>query len=100
MKLSWSEQAKQDLRDIRDYSVLRWGDRVARDYIEKIVACAKAGTGDPARFRPYYGAYRYARAGAHYVMVHMDETGDKLTVVRVLHESMDITRHLPDPRDA
>jgi plasmid stabilization system protein ParE len=38
---------------------------------------------------------RILRVRAHYLIVHIDEDADRLTVARVLHMAMDIERHLP-----
>jgi plasmid stabilization system protein ParE len=100
MRLAWTEDAKRDLTDIRDYSIGRWGRKIASDYVAEIVVCARTCARDPARLRSYNDAYRYARAGTHVVFFCVDADGARLTVVRILHQSMDVGRHLPDPDDA
>lgn len=96
MRLAWTEDAKRDLADIRDYSVDRWGRTVASDYVARIVSCAKACARDPERLRLYGDAYRYARAGSHVVFVRVQTKANRLVVVRILHQNMDLARHLPD----
>jgi toxin ParE1/3/4 len=95
MKLAWTEEAKRDLADIRDYSIERWGRTVASDYVGRVVTCAKACARDPRRLRTHGDAYRFARAGSHFVFVSVQP--NRLVVVRILHQSMDLARHLPEP---
>lgn len=96
MKLAWTKDAQRDLEEIRDYSIARWGRRIAGDYVGQIVACASASARDPARLRHYSDAYTYARSGSHYVFFRGEPGLNRLIVVRILHSSMDVGRHLPD----
>lgn len=97
MKLAWTKDAQRDLADIRDYPIARWGHRTASDHVGQIVACATVSAREPARLRRYSDACTYARSGSHFVFFCAEPVLNRLVVVRILHSSMDVGRHLPDP---
>lgn len=94
MKLAWSNLAKQELNELRRYSIELWGHAVAARYLEDVRDAAKRLTADPARAKPLRGPFHILRVRSHYLIVHRDEVADRLTVARVLHTAMDIERHL------
>ena len=101
MKLVWSNLAKNELDEIRRYSVPSWGRIVAVGYLQDLRNAARAVAADATRARRLRGPWRIMRARSHYLICHRDETTDTLTVARVLHTAMEIERHLPpDARDA
>jgi toxin ParE1/3/4 len=89
-----AKRARQDLIEIRRYTVNRWGKEQARKYIGKIRSCAI----DLANHRlqgklrediaPGLKSYHVGRHVIFYV-----ESKIGIDVARVLHESMDFTRH-------
>lgn len=96
MKLAWSHLARQELTDLRQYSIANWGPVVARRYLEDIRDAAKAAAARPDRTRALRGAFRIQRVGSHYLIIHVDHDVQVITIARVLHAAMDIERHLPD----
>ena len=98
MKLAWSNLATAELQALRRYSVERWGAKVAAAYLQDVRDAAKLAAMQQWRSRPLSGPFRIARVRSHYLILHSDPDGDRLTVARVLHTAMDIERHLPpDP---
>lgn len=95
MKLAWSNLAKAELRALRDFSIERWGRKVAVRYLEDLRDVAKLLAQDPGRARVLKGPYRILRVRSHYLIAHVDLANNRLTVARVLHTAMDIERHLP-----
>ena len=95
MKLAWSILAKQELRELRRYSVERWGAGVAKRYLEDVRDTAKRVAFDPRRAKVLAGSLGIARVRSHYLVVQINTDADRLTVARVLHTSMDVERHLP-----
>jgi plasmid stabilization system protein ParE len=95
VRLAWSNLAKQELQDIRRFSVRRWGRDVAMRYLEDVRDAAKQVGADPARARPLKGPYRILRVRSHYLIVHVDAAAERVTIARVLHAAMDIERYLP-----
>ncbi len=95
MKLVWSNLASDELRDLRRYSVERWGRDIALRYLEDVRDAAKRAAATPQIARPLSGMLRILRVRSHYLIVHVDEDANRLTVARILHMAMDIERHLP-----
>ena len=95
MRLAWSNLAIEELRALRRFSVERWGKDVAARYLADVRAAAKQVAVHPARARPLRGALRLVRVRSHYLVVHVDDAADQLTVARVLHTAADLERHLP-----
>ncbi len=95
MKLAWSNLAKEELNELRRYSLERWGRDVALRYLEDIRDAAKRLGADPNCARPLMEPFRILRIRSHYLIAHVDAASDRPTVARVLHIAMDIERHLP-----
>ena len=95
MKLAWSNLATQELREVRLYSVGRWGHDVALRYIQDVRDAAKRVAIDFHTARLLRGNLRIVRARSHYLIVHVNEATSTVTIARVLHAAMDIERHLP-----
>lgn len=95
MKLVWSNLAREELVELRRYSEERWGRDVALRYLEDVRDAAKRAASHPKTSRPLRGMLRILRVRSHYLIVHVDEPADRVTIARLLHTSMDIERHLP-----
>jgi plasmid stabilization system protein ParE len=95
VKLAWSNLAKEELQRLRRFSIGRWGHDVARRYLEDIRVAAKQLSLDPRDARPLKRPYRILRVRSHYLILHVDQAADRLTVARLLHTAMHIERHLP-----
>lgn len=91
IKLRTASAARSDIRDIRAYSKLTFGKRVARDYLDGLIAAF-----DRLAMRPLIGvaerdlgkdmrsfAYR-----SHRIFYRVDE--DELLIVRILHHARDL----------
>jgi toxin ParE1/3/4 len=92
--VKFSETATLDLRDIWLYSAETWGPDQADRYtvdIEEICAELAAGRllGRPVQERPGYFRHLAARH-----LIFFMESDEGIVVMRVLHQSMDIERHL------
>ena len=90
-----SPAAESDVNDIWDYTVERWGVRQAASYVGDIRdSCAALSQGThvsrPVTVRD---GYHKAIVGMH--MVYFRRTNETaIVVVRILHQSMDVERHL------
>ena len=90
-----SPRAQEDLSEIWDYSVERWGMdqadsnlRLLQRAIEVIAADPRVGTScDEVR-----AGYRKYPAGSHMLLYRQSQAG--IDIVRVLHGRMDFDRHL------
>lgn len=90
-----SPAAERDLKDIAHYTRRTWGQEQARKYLRAFHERMLALTGNAnlgiARHDIADG-YRSARIGQHHVFYRQED--DTIFVVRVLHESMDVQRHV------
>lgn len=86
--------AEADLEDIWSYTVSRWSSEQAESYHAGIVTAfeglaAGSKQGRPSDIREGY--FMYA-VGSHLVFYRCSEAG--IDIVRILHQRMDVTRHL------
>lgn len=93
--LHLSPAAEADLDHIWDHSAKHWGSDQANRYTDEIRdAChslaSGARRGRMVDVRPGY--LKYA-TGAH--MVYFREYGDRLEIIRILHQRQDLSRNLP-----
>jgi plasmid stabilization system protein ParE len=95
VKLAWSNRARQELEDLRRYSIENWGTAVARRYLEDVRDAARAAADRPDRARLLREPFRILRVRSHYLILHVDPRAQRVTVARLLHTAMDIERHLP-----
>lgn len=95
MKLAWSNLSREELVELRRFSVERWGRDVARLYLQDVRAAAKQLGVDPGRAKPLKGPYRILRVRSHCLIVHVEPAADRATIARVLHVARDLERHLP-----
>lgn len=93
--LAFSPAAAADLEHIWDHSARLWGPDQADRYIDEIRdACLGLASGirqgRPVDVRPGY--LKYA-TGAH--MIYVRDRGDRLDIIRILHQRQDVSRNLP-----
>lgn len=95
MKAVLAPKAQQDLSDIWDYTAKQWGAAQAENYIRGIWRVIQEQLTDfnasqeAGYIRP---GYRKALSGSH--LIFFKPTAAGITVVRILHQSMDLPRHL------
>lgn len=93
-RVAFSPAAIADLNEIWDYTAGQWGpdqaDRYTDDIRDSCDSLARGEThGRGVNLRDGY--LKYA-VGRHFVFFCMDGAG--IVVVRILHQSMDVDRHL------
>lgn len=89
-----SPLAEADLEEIWLYTFSNWSAEQADSYHNAIVAAFEglaAGTKAGRSVDIREGYFKYA-VGAHFVFYRHSDTG--IVVVRVLHQKMDVSRHL------
>jgi len=114
MSQSWhvrlTHQAELDLLDIAQWTIENFGAKQADYYIDTISRAIVALSDGPAivgtKTRNELGlgigtlhAGRYGRKARHFVIFRVVEN-QMLDVLRVLHDSMDLARHLPAANDS
>lgn len=91
----FSPAAEADIEGIWDFTVERWGRDQAVRYIRDIKATS-AGIAD-GRIHVRSAddireGYKQAACGAH--MIYFLDDSDGIAVIRILHQSMDVDRHI------
>ena len=90
-----SPRAQADLSEIWDHSVRRWGADQAERYVRRIQSTLALLSDNPALGRSASAIrrdYRKHPCGAHVIFYRQTDTG--IDVVRILHQRMDVERHL------
>jgi toxin ParE1/3/4 len=91
-----SPAAQADLEQIWEYSCERWSDEQAEKYVREIQRGIERIVDDPLIGRPceeVRAGYRRHAVGSH-ALYYRIASGDLIDVVRVLHQRMDVDRHL------
>lgn len=102
------QQAEQDFVEILQWTTKTFGEGQASTYAETIALAIEALEGGPdilgARAREdiqpgirTLHVARQGRAGRHFVVFRAARSD--IDVLRLLHDSMDLLRHLPAPND-
>ena len=87
--------AQRDLSSIWDFTEERWDIGQAETYLVEIRAAIERIAADPFRGRncdQVRDGYRRYSIGSH--LIYYVASSDRVDVIRILHQSMDPTRHL------
>jgi toxin ParE1/3/4 len=90
-----SRRAKADVRVIWNYTVEHWGLNQAEIYLGLIEAAVDSIANDPNTGRPcdeVRPGHRRYLVGSHVLFYRMK--ANRVFVVRILHQRMDVERHL------
>ena len=101
-----AEKAELDLLDALVWTIDQFGALQADDYLETLTLALEALTDGPnivgSKVRDDIGlgirtlhVARLGRKGRHLVVFRMAD-GQTIDVIRLLHDSMDLAKHLPD----
>lgn len=109
--MSWtvrlSEAAQRDFGEIIEWTVERFGERQAVAYSDVLITAIQKLHAGPqlagVKTRDDIGkniltlhVARAGRKGRHFLMLRADNDRDRvIEVVRILHDAMDLPRHLP-----
>ena len=98
-KIRFSSKAVDDLTSIWNYTYQTWSERQADEYYNMLVSSCKKVVSSAFRLAKSYGdiaenLYGF-KAGHHLIFYTPLSDGDFL-IVRILHERMDVKRHLGD----
>jgi toxin ParE1/3/4 len=91
-----SPAAQADLEQIWDYTHDRWGIDQAEEYLRELQRAIERAAANPQIGRAWEEirpGYRKLVAGSH-VLFYRVGTEGVIDVVRVLHQRMDVDRHL------
>lgn len=91
-----TNQAVKDLEDIWDYTYSTWSENQADKYYKAIISCFKIICSNPILLgRDYskiFQGLRGFKINKHIIFYIIES--DSILIVRILHESMDFSRHL------
>ncbi|HET7662096.1 MAG TPA: type II toxin-antitoxin system RelE/ParE family toxin [Rhodanobacteraceae bacterium] len=99
--------ARQDMAAILDWTREHFGTRQRKAYARILALAMRALADDPevagARPAEYIApgihllhVARGGRKGRHIIVFRVNAMGARVDVLRVLHDSMDLMRHMPD----
>ena len=110
-KVRLAAQAELDFSEIITWTLENFGGRQAETYAETLTLAVEALHGGPEQLgakalddigpgiRTLHVA-RQGRSGRHFVVVVFIEAKDQyIDVLRLLHDSMDLARHIPPAND-
>ena len=95
LSIKYSRRASADLEDITDYTARTWGAQQAKKYIREIRAkIYDIAKGDviTQSLEGVEANLLKVRASRHLIIC--EKTSGALLIVRILHDSMDIPRHI------
>ena len=96
-KVLFTKKAVSDLTEIWNLTVLEWSEQQADEYYSSLVfCCSKLLGGAYILSKPYdkiYEGLKGLKCGHHVIFYRCLPSGDIL-IVRILHEKMDLKRHL------
>ena|ERR1051326_957884 len=95
--LGLSRRAVRDIEEIRHYSVERWGERVAEEYLDSIEEALNRLRESPnlLRGKPEFSRHlRFYRVHRHFLVCSM--IGQNIYVLAVKHGSLDLPRRLAE----
>jgi toxin ParE1/3/4 len=96
----WSlrPDARADLDDIWEFTADRWGLDQAESYLSAFENAFDRAASAPGKGRSIHSSsatfYR-VKSGSHFVFYEV--ANNQIIIVRVLHQAMDVDRHLPLP---
>lgn len=92
--LAFSPAAEADIDGIWDYSAQTWGPDQADRYTDEIRDACLALAHDRKQGRPVDVRPGYLRLSTGSHVIYYRNRGNRLDVIRVLHNRMDADRHL------
>ncbi|SFR55612.1 type II toxin-antitoxin system RelE/ParE family toxin [Thiomicrospira sp. ALE5] len=95
MRIELKPKAHDDLSDIWNYTCQQWGTAQAETYIRNIwqtIESLKSNYNASQHIDFVRTGYRKIQAGSH--VIFFKPTTTSITIIRTLHQQMDIERHL------
>ena len=95
-KLRFTKKAISDLSEIWNYTFANWSEEQADIYYSALITCCRNLTQNSSIMGWSYDrilpGLRSIKCGHHIIFYNEDENGI-ISVVRILHEKMDLRRH-------
>lgn len=93
--VQFTNAARNDLKSIFTYSIRKWGLAQARRYSDQLNAHVQKIAHSAAFIKPVNNSERslmQSATGRHLII--FEQSDEQILIVRVLHEAMDIPRHI------
>lgn len=93
--IQFTNAAKQDLKSIFTYTIRKWGVVQAKRYSDQLHSHIQKITHSSAFSKPVENIGRdlqQSATGKH--MIIFEQADDHILIVRILHEAMDVPRHI------
>jgi toxin ParE1/3/4 len=96
LNLLLAPAAEKDLEEIYDFTIRSWGSQQAEKYQDQLFLGMKQLLKNPklGKTYPYYAgnSYRKLHINKHLIFYFTDS--ENCTIVRILHDAVDVERHL------
>ncbi len=95
-KLTWRQEAINDLSDIWKYTVDVWSENQADKYYETLKLTCQEISRDPTIGKDYAEVSENLKAyriNKHLIFYHL-VSADEIEIIRILHERMDLKNQL------
>ena len=95
MKIKFSDDAKEDIQDISDYTFEVWGQKQEESYLSSISSKFEDIKANPQKYRKRDDLFincQVAPVGRHVIFFSVE--GREILVSRILHHSMDLARQV------
>lgn len=89
-----TERAVNDFRGIYDYALMKFGETQAERYTDALEAFFETLSDMPSMGRDYEAVPGVMRISFQAHTIFYAVRGDGILVVRILHQQMDLRRHL------
>ena len=95
MKIKFSDDAKEDIQDIADYTFEIWGEEQEEIYLHSLYQRLEEIAETPARWsqrEDLFPGCQRALIGKHIIFFRIHK--NEIFVSRILHQAMDVPRHI------
>jgi len=95
--LDFTDHAAVDLQEVSAYTLGTWGQEQEERYLKKLYRKFSEILEEPARWRfreDLFPRCQVAAEGRHLILFQVND--GVLLIVRILHGTMDLGRHIPD----
>lgn len=94
--IKYARRAITDLEEITDYTAQNWGSKQAKTYIRGIRTRIEEIARGEAVAQPMDGVNdKLFKLRVQRHMIIYEETSQAVFILRILHEAMDVPRHIP-----
>lgn len=95
-----SPLAETDLETIWFYTLEHWSREQADSYHRSLVAEVEALASGQKKGRPVEVAPGFLKYPCKAHVIYFKDQGDRLEIIRILHQRQDVERHLQPPKHA